>query len=142
MVTETASITELSRCTTSGTPPRDPACDLGHLAPWRAKLESLWSLKLDEMVLLSRACREATVSSWADGQGAGAGVSPRLLTRLDQSYRDLADLAAAITRIDAGGYGSCEECHQSMPRAWLDDEPQVRLCPDCSLELVRPVRAR
>jgi len=107
-----------------------------HLHRWRATLEELWQLKLDEVILLSRACSEALPRWDDDPVDSGAPSLERLRPRTAQAYQELADIEAAINRIETGSYGICIDCRQPMPDDWLVDEPQVSYCPECSLRLL------
>ena len=104
--------------------------DLDH---WRGRLERLWTRKLDEIIVLCQACGETTTT---DESAAATPSTGRLTSRLDQAYRDLAEIADAVKRIDAGHFGLCAGCRHPMPPDWLEDEPQIGFCPDCSLKLV------
>jgi RNA polymerase-binding transcription factor DksA len=37
----------------------------------------------------------------------------------------------ALVRIDAGGYGTCQECGRRIPLARLEASPQIRFCAAC-----------
>ena len=40
----------------------------------------------------------------------------------------VADVEHALTRIDAGSYGTCEVCSEPMPDAALETAPASRTC--------------
>ncbi len=44
----------------------------------------------------------------------------------------LAEVAAALERIDDGSFGRCEECTQSIPRSRLKELPYTRYCIQCA----------
>lgn len=106
---------------------------------WRARLETLWTRKLDEVIALSRACSERPAAGAAADLNRSA-VAIRSISsqqsRLEVAYHDLAEIADAIARMDAGRYGQCARCLVTMPAGWLADQPQIAHCPDCSLDLV------
>lgn len=54
-----------------------------------------------------------------------------LAARAD-SARELAEIDAALARIDAGAYGSCERCGGAIGRSRLRALPEVRFCATCS----------
>jgi DnaK suppressor protein len=48
----------------------------------------------------------------------------------------LAEIQAALRRIDQGTYGRCEECHGDIrPRGRLKELPYTRYCVDCARKL-------
>jgi RNA polymerase-binding transcription factor len=46
--------------------------------------------------------------------------------------RELAEITAALVRVDADRYGQCESCESSVGPGRLRDIPEARLCIDCS----------
>jgi len=44
----------------------------------------------------------------------------------------LAKIEEAVSRIDEGTYGVCDECGNAIPVARLDALPYTKLCVDCS----------
>ncbi len=122
----------------------DSTCDLSEVRHWRAALESRWTMVLEEAILLSRACDEAWQAGAHDTPDPGNASLARIMARTERAYQDLADIGAAIDKLDTGSFGICEGCGRPMSPDWLADEPQVRQCPDCALLLVRwrPTSAR
>ena len=52
---------------------------------------------------------------------------------LAASLRDtLAEVEDAIGKLEAGGYGVCEDCEQRISPARLEAKPAARLCMDCA----------
>ena len=51
---------------------------------------------------------------------------------LEAAERELDDLDAAIRRLEAGAYGVCERCGQSIAPARLEARPDATLCIDCA----------
>ena len=49
----------------------------------------------------------------------------------------LQQIAAALTRIDDGEFGYCEECGDPIAPKRLDIDPTVRLCTGCAASLSR-----
>ena len=45
-----------------------------------------------------------------------------------QVRHDIAEVEAALARMAAGTYGTCEVCHRSIPPARLDARPTARTC--------------
>lgn len=44
----------------------------------------------------------------------------------------LQDIERALTKLDAGEYGICEQCHQPIASARLEAMPTARLCISCA----------
>jgi DnaK suppressor protein len=58
------------------------------------------------------------------------------LTALDeQGRREMAAIQAALARIDAGTYGSCDTCGETMSAARLTAMPMARRCVACQERL-------
>ncbi len=58
------------------------------------------------------------------------------LTALDeQGRRQIAAIQAALARIDAGTYGICETCGETISTARLSAMPMARLCVSCQERL-------
>ena len=114
-----------------------PASSPGVGRRWRFTLETLWERKLDEVVALAGGC--VGLSAAGDDLPAdGASLlSLRLYGRAARASEDLAAIADAIERVDAGTYGLCAGCSQPMPDEWLGHDPQVLQCPACSLPAPR-----
>ena len=47
----------------------------------------------------------------------------------------LADVVAALERIDEGTYGKCADCGREIPQARLDAIPYTAYCRDCQEQL-------
>lgn len=52
---------------------------------------------------------------------------------VEKVRESLEQIERAITRIDAGSYGICEECGQPIGRARLEAFPRATLCMGCKL---------
>ena len=56
----------------------------------------------------------------------------------DRERKLIAKIKEALTRIDDGSYGKCEECSEKIGRERLEARPVTTLCIDCkSLQEVR-----
>jgi DnaK suppressor protein len=53
-------------------------------------------------------------------------------TGLARAGETLADIRHALSRLDAGTYGSCEACGLAMPSERLEVIPSARLCVACT----------
>jgi DnaK suppressor protein len=54
------------------------------------------------------------------------------MSLLENEEQVLEEIAAALTRLDKGTFGTCEECGQPIPRERLEAVPYARLCIDCA----------
>ncbi len=50
---------------------------------------------------------------------------------LRQAESHLVEVDAALARIEAGSYGTCERCGRAIPAGRLDARPVARSCVDC-----------
>jgi RNA polymerase-binding transcription factor DksA len=50
------------------------------------------------------------------------------LSILESLEHELAELEAALRRVDDGEYGRCEACHQAIPEERLEAQPAARFC--------------
>jgi RNA polymerase-binding transcription factor DksA len=58
------------------------------------------------------------------------------LNLLANEEQMLAEIAAALDRIDNGTFGRCEECHgEILPKARLKELPYTRYCVACARKL-------
>jgi DnaK suppressor protein len=72
----------------------------------------------------------------ADEDGFGEGDTlnverDRLLLVAAEAQAKVAEIDAAITRVDAGNYGLCEACGKPIPEARLEVVPEATLCVSC-----------
>jgi RNA polymerase-binding transcription factor DksA len=64
-----------------------------------------------------------------DPEGQTIAYERAQLSALIQAAREhLAGIEGAILRLNHGGYGICEVCHQPIPVARLDAKPTARTC--------------
>ena len=114
----------------------DPADDLPR---WREHLERLWRRQVEEIIELSLAYHEAASAEQAgDRPDLAAARSRRLQqtrSRTASAHHALAEIEAALARIDAASYGICEQCGERLRTDWLEAIPQLRYCRRC-----RPLR--
>ncbi len=69
-----------------------------------------------------------------DGFGEGDTVSverDRLTVVANDAQARVVEIDAALSRVDAGTYGTCEACGQPIPRARLEAIPEATLCVGC-----------
>jgi phage/conjugal plasmid C-4 type zinc finger TraR family protein len=69
-----------------------------------------------------------------DGFGEGDTVSverDRLQVVATDAQAKVAEIDAALARVDAGTYGVCESCGNPIPEARLEVVPEATLCVTC-----------
>ena len=69
-----------------------------------------------------------------DGFGEGDTISverDRLLVVASDAQAKVAEIDAALSRVDAGTYGICESCGKPIPEARLEALPEATLCVGC-----------
>ena len=119
----------------------EPAYDLPR---WRDRLERLWRRQVEEIIELSLAYHEAASADDTANRQERAGVRSRqlqrALARTASAHHALAEIEAALARIDAASYGICEQCGDRLRPDWLETSPQLRYCPRCRPP--RPARWR
>jgi DnaK suppressor protein len=110
----------------------DPADDLPR---WRERLERLWRRQVEEIIELSLAYHEAASAEPAHGRpeltAARSGRLQRTRARAASAHHALAEIEAALARIDAASYGICEQCGERLRADWLETSPQLRYCRRC-----------
>jgi RNA polymerase-binding transcription factor DksA len=110
----------------------DPADDLPR---WRERLERLWRRQVEEIIELSLAYHEA--ASAEPFAGRPELTAPRSLrlqrtrARAASAHHSLAEIEAALARIDAARYGICEQCGERLRADWLEASPALRYCRRC-----------
>ena len=105
------------------------------LPRWRDRLERLWVQQITQITGLSLAFEEAASAGGVAGNlrlaEAHVARQQQILTRMASAHRGLAEIEAALRRVDNGRYGLCERCGLRLPADWLDAAPQARYCPQC-----------
>lgn len=106
------------------------------LPQWRDRLEHLWRVKVEEIIGLSLAYHDAASAGRAGAGPELAGGPPtsrlrRLQARTASAHHALAEIEAALSRINSASYGFCEQCSVRLEAGWLQARPQIRHCPDC-----------
>ena len=72
----------------------------------------------------------------ADEDGFGEGDTlnverDRLLVVASEAQVRIAEVDAALARVDARTYGNCEHCRKPIPEARLEAVPEATLCVSC-----------
>jgi RNA polymerase-binding transcription factor DksA len=84
-------------------------------------------------VLLGESDRDGAAPGSADAADAGANLSEadRSQAVLEAAQRQRAQVTAAITRLEAGAYGKCVDCGDSVPEGRLEAKPEAARCVRC-----------
>ncbi|WGX94405.1 TraR/DksA C4-type zinc finger protein [Nocardioides sp. L-11A] len=83
----------------------------------------------DEVVAASR---DTNADDEHDPEGATIAFErSQLATLVAQVRRHLAEVEAALARLDAGSYGRCETCGAPIAPARLEARPTARTCVGC-----------
>jgi RNA polymerase-binding transcription factor DksA len=90
--------------------------------------------ELDEMRTLLRRRRAVLLERWPECgislQHAGAGHAVAQQARA-AAGAELAQIEAALARLDAGVYGICAGCGVCLTRDYLRADPTAQWCPRC-----------
>lgn len=72
-------------------------------------------------------------------RAAGASITSLVSRLAGQDKRELDEIAAALHRLGAGTYGTCQSCRAPIALARLRAVPAARFCLDCqTVEEVNP----
>lgn len=63
--------------------------------------------------------------------GSELGEREKQRATADLVESDLAEVKAAIERLEAGSYGTCERCGKAIADGRLEAKPAARYCIDC-----------
>lgn len=74
---------------------------------------------------------EGVDDNFADLAAATAERS-QALSRIEQTRRRLAEVEAALAKMDEGTYGTCEDCGQEIAEARLEARPLSVRCVACA----------
>jgi RNA polymerase-binding protein DksA len=85
---------------------------------------------LDAMVAASR---DTNADDEHDPEGATIAFErSQMGALLRQTEHRLAEIDAAVTRVDAGSYGRCESCANPIGEGRLEVRPTARVCIACA----------
>jgi DnaK suppressor protein len=99
------------------------------LAPIRAELDLMRRLRAEQVAALGA----------ADPEASDAGPDRRGATSLRTAAESaLADIDAALERIEVGSYGTCAECREQIPDARLHALPEIPYCAACRSAVAAP----
>jgi DnaK suppressor protein len=108
--------------------------------PARARLEAERQQTLHRLASLTdeydgvvAASRDTNADDEHDPEGATIAFErSQIGTLVQQARRHLAEVDAATERLEAGSYGTCEECGGPIGEARLEARPVARLCIRCA----------
>ena len=87
----------------------------------------------DNMV---EAAQDSNLDDEHDPEGSTIAAEPSLTTSLSASAAArLAQIEAALVRVEDGTYGSCLRCGRAIGAGRLDARPDATLCIDCARQL-------
>ena len=79
------------------------------------------------------ASRDANIDDEHDPEGATIAFERSQVSALARQARDhLAEVDAALQRLDEGTYGVCERCGRPIAPGRLEARPTARLCIECA----------
>jgi len=100
---------------------------------FRRRLERRWDELVGEVERTEEALafleRSRPAELPEEGQEEAFALSLKSLDEMER--RELEDVAAALRKLMAGGYGRCESCRREIPPERLEAHPSARLCLAC-----------
>ena len=79
------------------------------------------------------ASKDSNADDEHDPEGATIAFErSQVATLARQHQQHLAEVDAALARLDAGAYGTCEVCGEPIPEARLEARPTARHCVGCA----------
>lgn len=105
----------------------------GRLESDRAAAEArLAALRRDFSGMVD-ASRDSNADDEHDPEGSTIAFERQQVdTLVRQNQEHLVEVAAAVARLDAGEYGVCERCGESIPEARLEARATARTCVACA----------
>ncbi len=105
----------------------------------RDALEDDRRVTLDRLAALTgdfdrivEASRDSNADDEHDPEGATIAFERSQVDALvQQAHAHLAEVEAALARVDDGGYGRCERCGGEIAAARLEARPTARTCVTC-----------
>jgi RNA polymerase-binding transcription factor DksA len=86
-----------------------------------------------ERAAVVAASREQVADDEHDPEGSTIAYERRLLDALTHDMRErVAEIDAALGRLDDGTYGTCTRCHRAIPADRLRALPAARTCVACA----------
>jgi DnaK suppressor protein len=98
----------------------------------RRALERLADLT-DDYAGMVEASRDSNADDEHDPEGSTIAFERSQVGSLvEQAKAQLAEVDAALARLDSGSYGICERCGQAIAEGRLEARPTARLCIRCA----------
>jgi DnaK suppressor protein len=98
----------------------------------RATLDRLTALRADFGGIVE-ASRDSNADDEHDPEGATIAFERSQVDALvQQAERHLVEIDAALERVRAGVYGTCERCGRQIPEERLEVRPTARTCVQCA----------
>ena len=108
----------------------------GQLEGDRARTGMLIDTVTDEMGAFVSARRDTSTDDEHDPEGPTLAFERSQTSAiLSQSQQHLAEIDAALTRMDEGRYGLCKSCGNEIALGRLQVRPQAALCISCAEHL-------
>ncbi|MBB2944566.1 RNA polymerase-binding transcription factor DksA [Actinoplanes lutulentus] len=99
----------------------------------RARAQTEAATLAHDLESVFAASRDSNADDEHDPEGATIGFERAQLTALLAAARDrIAEVDAALARVDAGTYGVCERCAQPIAADRLAARPFARHCITCA----------
>jgi RNA polymerase-binding transcription factor DksA len=110
------------------------------MVEWRALLDAerhRTQRRLDALIAdydgVVAASRDTNADDEHDPEGATIAFERLQVGALVAQARDhLSEIGAALARLEAGRYGTCEVCHEPIPGGRLEALPAARTCVGCT----------
>jgi DnaK suppressor protein len=95
----------------------------------------------DDFDAVVAASRDTNADDEHDPEGATIAFERSQVQALVRQARDhLAEIEAAMVRVDEGTYGTCEVCGRPIGQGRLDARPVARTCISCAAKPREPRR--
>jgi len=105
----------------------------GALEAERAEVEERIAVLSSDVARIVAAREQSNVDDEHDPEGATIAFErSQADALLQQARRHLADVDAALARLDAGTHGRCEGCGQPIPAERLAVRPRATRCVGCA----------
>ncbi len=99
------------------------------LAAERAETEARLAALREDFAGMVDASRDTNADDEHDPEGATIAFErSQTVALVGQAERHLAEVDAALERLAAGSYGSCEVCGERLPAGRLEARPTARRC--------------
>jgi DnaK suppressor protein len=87
----------------------------------------------DDFDAVVAASRDTNADDEHDPEGATIAFERSQVQALVRQAREhLAEIEAAVERVDSGTYGTCEDCGQPIGEGRLEARPVARTCINCA----------